>query len=98
MLPCCLSRVLPQMLPPLLCRACCRKMLPCRLSRMLPTMPPPMLMCAALTPADVAKALNVPIFHVNADDVEGVVRVCELAAEWRQQWHTDVVIDLVCYR
>jgi 2-oxoglutarate dehydrogenase E1 component len=51
-----------------------------------------------LTPADVAKALNVPIFHVNADDVEGVVRVCELAAAWRQQWHTDVVIDLVCYR
>jgi hypothetical protein len=48
--------------------------------------------------ADVAKALNVPIFHVNADDVESVVRVCELAAAWRQEWHTDVVIDLVCYR
>lgn len=47
---------------------------------------------------DVAKALNVPIFHVNADDVESVVRVCELAAAWRQEWHTDVVIDLVCYR
>lgn len=47
---------------------------------------------------DVAKALNLPIFHVNADDVEGVVRVCELAAEWRQTWKTDVVVDLVCYR
>eukprot|EP00775_Hariotina_reticulata_P006514 gene6515-6741_t len=47
---------------------------------------------------DVAKALNLPIFHVNADDVESVVRVCELAAEWRQRWKTDVVIDLVCYR
>jgi len=35
---------------------------------------------------------------VNADDVESVVRVCELAAAWRQQWRTDVVIDLVCYR
>lgn len=46
----------------------------------------------------MAKALNVPIFHVNADDVESVVRVCELAAAWRQEWHTDVVIDLVCYR
>ncbi|KAF8071292.1 ogdh [Scenedesmus sp. PABB004] len=47
---------------------------------------------------DVAKALNLPIFHVNADDVEAVVRVCELAAEWRQTWKTDVVVDLVCYR
>jgi 2-oxoglutarate dehydrogenase E1 component len=47
---------------------------------------------------DVAKALNLPIFHVNADDVESVVRVCELAATWRQKWKTDVVIDLVCYR
>eukprot|EP00879_Flechtneria_rotunda_P007432 GHRR01007796.1.p1 GENE.GHRR01007796.1~~GHRR01007796.1.p1 ORF type:complete len:742 (+),score=239.80 GHRR01007796.1:134-2359(+) len=47
---------------------------------------------------DVAKALNVPIFHVNADSVESVVRVCELAAEWRQRWKTDVVVDLVCYR
>eukprot|EP00878_Enallax_costatus_P004918 GHUV01005173.1.p1 GENE.GHUV01005173.1~~GHUV01005173.1.p1 ORF type:complete len:711 (+),score=203.05 GHUV01005173.1:2140-4272(+) len=47
---------------------------------------------------DVAKTLNLPIFHVNADDVESVVRVCELAAEWRQTWKTDCVIDLVCYR
>jgi 2-oxoglutarate dehydrogenase E1 component len=44
---------------------------------------------------DVAKGLNCPIFHVNGDDVEAVTRVCELAAEWRQQWHEDVVIDLV---
>lgn len=47
---------------------------------------------------DVAKALNAPIFHVNGDDVEAVVRVCELAAEWRQTFHSDVVVDLVCYR
>ncbi|PNH02623.1 2-oxoglutarate dehydrogenase-like, mitochondrial [Tetrabaena socialis] len=33
---------------------------------------------------DVAKSLNCPIFHVNADDVESVVRVCQLAIEWRQ--------------
>ena len=32
---------------------------------------------------DIAKSMNAPIFHVNADDVESVVRVCELAAEWR---------------
>ncbi|XP_076921921.1 uncharacterized protein LOC143583518 [Bidens hawaiensis] len=47
---------------------------------------------------DVAKALNAPIFHVNGDDVEAVIHVCELAAEWRQTFHTDVVVDIVCYR
>jgi 2-oxoglutarate dehydrogenase E1 component len=46
----------------------------------------------------VAKALNAPIFHVNGDDVEAVVHVFELAAEWRQKWGDDVVIDIVCYR
>ncbi|CAL9078358.1 unnamed protein product [Musa textilis] len=47
---------------------------------------------------DVAKALNAPIFHVNGDDMEAVVHVCELAAEWRQTFHSDVVVDVVCYR
>ncbi|RRT80577.1 hypothetical protein B296_00006473 [Ensete ventricosum] len=47
---------------------------------------------------DVAKALNAPIFHVNGDDMEAVVHVCELAAEWRQIFHSDVVVDIVCYR
>uniref|UniRef100_A0A0V0IXN8 Putative 2-oxoglutarate dehydrogenase, mitochondrial-like n=1 Tax=Solanum chacoense TaxID=4108 RepID=A0A0V0IXN8_SOLCH len=47
---------------------------------------------------DVAKALDIPIFHVNGDDVEAVVHVCELAAEWRQKFHADVVVDIVCYR
>ena len=47
---------------------------------------------------DVARGLNCPVFHVNGDDVESVVRVFELAAEWRQKWKSDVVIDLVCYR
>lgn len=47
---------------------------------------------------DVAKALSVPIFHVNGDDMEAVVHACELAAEWRQTFHSDVVVDLVCYR
>ncbi|KAL0429457.1 UNVERIFIED_CONTAM: 2-oxoglutarate dehydrogenase, mitochondrial [Sesamum radiatum] len=47
---------------------------------------------------DVAKALSAPIFHVNGDDVEAVVHVCELAAEWRQTFHSDVVVDIVCYR
>ncbi|KAF3653690.1 hypothetical protein FXO38_15532 [Capsicum annuum] len=47
---------------------------------------------------DVAKALNIPIFHVNGDDAEAVAHVCELAAEWRQKFHADVVVDIVCYR
>ena len=47
---------------------------------------------------DVAEAMNAPIFHVNGDDVEAVVRVCEMAADWRQKWKGDVVIDIVCYR
>ncbi|KAK4414283.1 2-oxoglutarate dehydrogenase, mitochondrial [Sesamum alatum] len=47
---------------------------------------------------DVAKALSAPIFHVNGDDVEAVVHACELAAEWRQTFHSDVVVDIVCYR
>lgn len=47
---------------------------------------------------DVAKALDAPIFHVNGDDVEAVVHACELAAEWRQTFHSDVVVDIVCYR
>ena len=47
---------------------------------------------------DVAKALNAPVFHVNGDDAEAVVRVCELAAEWRNTFHSDVVIDLIGYR
>eukprot|EP00887_Chlorella_sp_A99_P003603 scaffold7.g3603.t1 len=47
---------------------------------------------------DVAKALNAPVFHVNGDDAEAVVRVCELAAEWRQTWGSDIVIDLAIKR
>nr|CAH7749841.1 unnamed protein product [Callosobruchus chinensis] len=47
---------------------------------------------------DVARVVNAPIFHVNADDPESVIHVCNMAAEWRATFHSDVVIDLVCYR
>jgi 2-oxoglutarate dehydrogenase E1 component len=47
---------------------------------------------------DVAKMIQVPIFHVNGDDPEGVVHVAQMALDYRQRFHEDVVIDLVCYR
>ncbi|WP_127131985.1 multifunctional oxoglutarate decarboxylase/oxoglutarate dehydrogenase thiamine pyrophosphate-binding subunit/dihydrolipoyllysine-residue succinyltransferase subunit [Georgenia sp. SYP-B2076] len=47
---------------------------------------------------DIAKGLGVPIFHVNGDDPEAVARVAELAFEYRQTFHKDVIVDLVCYR
>ncbi|MFM9083616.1 MAG: thiamine pyrophosphate-dependent enzyme, partial [Actinomycetota bacterium] len=49
-------------------------------------------------PTDIALMVEAPIFHVNGDDPEACVRVARLAYEYRQKFHKDVVIDLICYR
>jgi len=47
---------------------------------------------------DIAKRLPIPIFHVNSEDPDAVVRVAAIAAEYRNRFHSDIVIDLVGYR
>ena len=47
---------------------------------------------------DVAKTVQAPILHVNGDDPEAVVRVARLAFTYRETFHRDIVIDLICYR
>ncbi len=47
---------------------------------------------------DFAKGIQAPIFHVNGDDPEAVVRVAQIAFDYRQKFNKDVVLDIICYR
>ena len=49
-------------------------------------------------PSDLAKMVEAPILHVNADDPEAVVHSARIAMEFRQKFNRDVVIDMICYR
>jgi 2-oxoglutarate dehydrogenase E1 component len=46
----------------------------------------------------LASMVQAPVFHVNGDDAEAVVKVVEIATRYRQQFNSDVFIDMVCYR
>jgi len=49
-------------------------------------------------PSENAKALKMPIFHINGDDPEAVIRYTKLAVEYRQKFRKDVLLDITCYR
>ena len=59
---------------------------------------PPAAGRSSLYSTDVAKINQVPIFHVNADDPEAAYRVLQVALDYRQEWHKDVVVDLIGFR
>ena len=54
--------------------------------------------CSSVYVTDVARMLQVPIFHVNGEDPEAVAQVVRLAMDFRKRFRRDVVIDLYCYR
>src|SRR5690242_19150340 len=53
---------------------------------------------SSLYATDIAKMVEAPVFHVNGDDPEACVMVAAIALDYRQRYHRDVVVDLVCFR
>src|SRR5262249_50260706 len=60
--------------------------------------PPPAASRSSIYSTDIAKMTQLPIFHVNADDVEAAWRVLQIALDFRQKFNKDVVIDLIGFR
>jgi 2-oxoglutarate dehydrogenase E1 component len=48
--------------------------------------------------SDLAKAIDAPVFHINGDDVESVVKISDIAMRYRQTFKKDIVLDIICYR
>ena len=48
--------------------------------------------------SDLAKSIDAPIFHINGDDVESVVKIAGVAMRFRQKFKKDIVLDIICYR
>lgn len=53
---------------------------------------------SARHPTDIAKLVEAPVLHVNSDDPDAVYNAAKVAAHWRAEFASDIVIDLVCYR
>ena len=53
---------------------------------------------SAVYSTSIAALVQAPVFHVNGDDPEAVVKAAEIATKYRQTFHTDIFIDMVCYR
>lgn len=48
--------------------------------------------------SDIAKMIQAPIIHVNGDDPEAVLRAAQIAMDYREAFHKDIVVDMICYR
>ena len=59
---------------------------------------PPQMSRAGVYCTDIAKMLETPIIHVNGDEPEAVMRALGMAMDFRNQFHTDVMLDVCCYR
>jgi 2-oxoglutarate dehydrogenase E1 component len=59
---------------------------------------PPQQARSTVYPTDVARMLQIPIFHVNGEHPEAVAQVVDMAMDFRERFQRDVVIDMFCYR